>query len=127
MDSPVKILIVDDNELMRQIIRGSVEQPGDEVVECSDGEEVVSAYKSFRADWVLMDITMRKTNGLKATRTLKQYFPTAHVAIVTQHNEKEYRDEAKAAGAEQYLLKDDLSNIRRSLLHNGPFGVDNEI
>lgn len=127
MDSPVKILIVDDNELMRQIIRGSVEQPGDEVVECSDGEEVISAYKSFKADWVLMDINMRKTNGFKATRTLKQQFPSAHIAIVTQHNEKEYRDEAKAAGAEKYLLKDDLSNIRQSLLHNNSSGFDKEI
>lgn len=127
MDFPLKILIVDDNELMRQLIRGSVARPGDEIVECSDGEEVVSVYRLFKADWVLMDITMRKTNGLQATKMLKQQFPAAHVAIVTQHNEKEYRDEARAAGAEQYLLKDDLSNIRQSLLHNGSFGVDNEI
>ncbi|MCI0707641.1 MAG: response regulator transcription factor [Ignavibacteriae bacterium] len=122
----MKILIVDDNELMRQIIRGSVTQPGDEVVECSDGDEVLSAYQSFKADWVLMDISMRKTNGLKATKTLKQQFPNAHVAIVTQHNEREYRDEAKAAGAERYLLKDDLSSIRQSLLNNKSLGFDQE-
>jgi CheY-like chemotaxis protein len=126
MDSPLKILIVDDNQLMRQIIRGSVARPGDDIRECSDGDEVVSTYQTFQADWVLMDITMHGLDGLKATRLLKQQFPGAHIAIVTQHAGKEFRDEAKAAGAERYFLKDDLSTLRQTLVRNIPSGFDPE-
>lgn len=122
----MKILIVDDNQLMRQIIRGSVAQAGDEIRECSDGDEVVSAYHTFQADWVLMDITMHRVDGFKATRLLKKEFPDAHVAIVTQHAGKEFRDEARAAGAERYCLKDDLSALRQVLVRNSPPGHDSE-
>ena len=113
----MRLLIVDNDPVMREVIRGIVARPGDEVVECSDGDEVVSAFTRFNADWVLMDIQMERMNGLAATRSLKSKFPGAHVAILSQYIEEEYRDEARSAGAEQYLLKDNLSSVRESLLH----------
>lgn len=117
-ESYMKLMIVDNDDTMREVIRGIVTRPGDEVVECTDGDQVVSAFSAFQADWVLMDIQMAHISGLQATRLLKDSFPNVHVAILTQYRGQEFRDEAKLAGAEQYLLKDDLSSVRQSLLSN---------
>jgi DNA-binding NarL/FixJ family response regulator len=112
----MKILIVDDSPVMRQTIKSIVAQDGDETSECSDGKAVITAFKAFRPDWVLMDIKMDPVNGIQATRALKAAFPDAHVAIVTNYGDQEFRDEAKMAGAERYFLKDNLPAIRSELI-----------
>ncbi|HEX9613958.1 MAG TPA: response regulator transcription factor [Bacteroidota bacterium] len=112
----MKILIVDDNPLMRQAIKTIVAQPEDQTAECPDGKSVVSAFEAFKPDWVLMDVKMKPINGIQATRDLKAAFPNAHVAIVTNYGDQEFKDEAKAAGAEQFFLKDNLPAIRNHLL-----------
>ena len=111
----MKILIVDDNPLMRQAIRTIVAHPEDQIAECPDGKSVVSAFEAFKPDWVLMDVKMKPINGIQATRDLKAAFPNAHVAIVTNYGDQEFKDEAKAAGADQYFLKDNLPAIRNQL------------
>lgn len=111
----MKILIVDDSAVMRQTIKSIVAQPGDETAECPDGASVLTAFKAFKPDWVLMDVKMAPVSGLQATRELKAAFPNAHVAIVTNYGDQEFKDEAKAAGAEQYFLKDNLTSIRSQL------------
>lgn len=111
----MKILIVDDSTVMRQTIRSIVAAPADIVAECEDGSYVVSAYESFHPDWVLMDLKMTRTNGIEATRELKSAHPEAHVAIVTNYGDQEFRDEAKEAGADEYFLKDNLPAIRHRL------------
>ncbi len=119
-ESSMKLMIVDNDPDMRQVIRGIVARPEDEVVECTDGDEVVKAYDAFHADWVLMDIQMDRLDGLEATRALKGSFPDARVAILTQYRDIEYREEARSAGAEQYLLKDDLPAVRDALVSHSP-------
>ncbi|MEX1138278.1 MAG: response regulator transcription factor [Bacteroidota bacterium] len=111
----MKILIVDDSPLMRQAIKTIVAQPEDQTAECTDGKSVVSAFEAFKPDWVLMDVKMKPINGIQATRELKAVFPNAHVAIVTNYGDQEFRDVAKEAGAEMYFLKDNLPMIRRQL------------
>lgn len=120
----MKLLIVDDNPLMRQAIKTIVANPEDQTVECSDGMSVVSAFEAFKPDWVLMDVKMKPVNGIQATRDLKAAFPNAHVAIVTNYGDQEFKDEAKAAGAEKYFLKDNLPAIRNQLL-NSQFDIRN--
>jgi DNA-binding NarL/FixJ family response regulator len=112
----MKILIVDDSPVMRKTIKSIVAAPEDLTAECEDGSSVVSAYESFRPDWVLMDMKMSRTNGIEATRALKAIHPEAHVAIVTNYGDQEFRDEARAAGADQYFLKDNLPAIHRQLV-----------
>ncbi len=111
----MKILIVDDNPLMRQAIKSIVAGPGDLTAECPDGTSVVSVFSSFKPDWVLMDVKMKPINGIQATRELKAAFPAAHVAIVTNYGDQEFRDEAREAGADRYFLKDNLTSIRSQL------------
>lgn len=111
----MKILIVDDSPVMRMTIRSIVAAPADLVSECEDGSAVIPAYESFRPDWVLMDLRMSHTNGIEATRELKAAHPEAHVAILTNYGDQEFREEAQSAGAEQYFLKDNLPAIRQQL------------
>ena len=67
----MKILIVEDNLQMRQMIRALVVDLADAVTECVDGDEAVTAYETQQfsaADWVLMDLQMPRVGGLQATR-----------------------------------------------------------
>ncbi len=114
-ESSMKLMIVDNDPTMRQVIRGIVARPDDEVVECTDGDEVVKAFDSFHADWVLMDIQMNRLSGLQATRDLKAAYPEARVAILTNYGSAEFREEADAAGADLYLLKDNIPLVRDEL------------
>jgi DNA-binding NarL/FixJ family response regulator len=107
----MRILIADDNYLVRNLIRQFLNKTASEISECSDGSEVLSAYKSFKPDWVLMDIDMPVVNGFTATRILKNYSDAARVIILSQYDTPEYRLEAAAAGANGYVQKDNLLGL----------------
>lgn len=107
----MKLLIVEDNADMRRLLRSLVADLAEEITECSDGDEVVTAYEAAHlgaADRVLMDLHMPRVNGLDATRQLRAVFPEAHVIIVTQDDNAHARNAVLAAGASAYVLKDNL-------------------
>jgi CheY-like chemotaxis protein len=107
----MKVLIVDDNEQARQMIRHYLHKLSDEFRECADGAEAVSAYAEFLPDWVLMDWEMKQVNGLIATRNIIADFPDAKVLMVTNYDEKDLRQAATEAGARGFVLKDDLLSL----------------
>lgn len=109
--SRLKVLIVDDNEQARGMIRRCLSGRADEFCECSDGSEVLSAYADFLPDWVLMDWEMKEVNGLTATRNLLARYPAAKVLLVTNYDERDLRQAAMEAGAVAFVLKDDLRQI----------------
>ncbi len=111
----MKVLIVDDNEQARQMIRHYLHKLSDEFRECADGAEAVSAYAEFLPDWVLMDWEMKQVNGLVATRNIIADFPDAKVLMVTNYNEKDLRQSATEAGARGLVLKDDLLSLHSLL------------
>jgi CheY-like chemotaxis protein len=110
----MKVLIVDDNQAMRRLIRsilgGSVE-----VFECRDGALALASYGALRPDWVLMDIRMPQINGIEATRRILSDYPEAQVIIVTDYDDERLRNSAEAAGACGYLLKEDLLVLQQML------------
>ncbi len=106
-------MIVDDNALIRAMIRNAVATPADVVSEYEDGDAVVSAFRVMNPDYVLMDLQMLNVGGIEATRKLKQEFPYAKVIIVSNFREQEFRDEAKEAGAISYFTKDDLIQLKQ--------------
>ncbi len=108
----MKLLIVDDNPQMRQMIRNVVENPGDEIIELSDGSEALKTYAHNKPDWVLMDIKMKIVDGITATRILKNAYPDAHVAIVTQYTDKKFHDEAQSAKADAFVSKENLLELK---------------
>jgi CheY-like chemotaxis protein len=108
----MNLLIVEDNERMRWMIKAVVSDLADETFECSDGAEALPAYRLHRPDWVLMDIKMREMDGLEATRQIRASYPEANIVIVTDYDDEGLRDEALGAGARGYVLKENLPGVR---------------
>ena len=106
-------MIIEDNSEMRRLIRATMVRPGDEVYEVEDGADAVATYAAHRPDCVLMDIKMRRVDGISATRQVKQAFPEARIIVVSQYNDPELREAARQAGAAEYVLKDNLLSLRR--------------
>ena len=111
----MRILIVEDNPKIRRLLRVFLSDVAD-VCECSDGDEVISAYTDWQPAWVVMDVQMQRVNGIHATRLLKNAFPDSRVVMLSEHNDPEIRAAAIDAGACRYLLKDDLNALRFFLL-----------
>jgi len=109
----MKLLIVEDNEKMRCLIKCLLSDVTEAIYECTDGSEALNAYSEQRPDWVLMDIKMGKTDGIEATQQITAAFPDARVVIVTDYNDAELRQTARDAGACEYVLKEDLLSLRR--------------
>jgi len=109
------LLIVDDNQQMRRLIRSVVGDMAEAITECCDGSLALAAYAESLPDWVLMDIRMPQVDGITATRQLKSTYPQAHICIVTDYEDRELRDAARDAGAEGYVVKEDLRKLRQIL------------
>lgn len=109
------ILVVDDSPSMRSMIRRACVGPEDTFVEATNGEEAVAAFSTHQPDWAVIDIRMPVMDGLAATREILRQFPRARIVILTQRDEPVWREEARNAGAEEFLLKDDLTQLGRIL------------
>ena len=113
------MLIVEDNQRMRQLLRRLVNDLADEVIECSDACDALAAYAASQPDWVLMDVVMPGMDGITATRHIKAAFPKANVVIITDYGDAQLRAAARAAGACGYVLKEDLLALRAILSRHG--------
>ncbi len=107
----MKILIVDDNEQVRNLLRDYLPTSFDEIYECSDGGDAFLFFKQHQPDWVLMDWEMPKMNGITAIRQIIAEFPKANICMVTAFDDEEIRTEAFAAGASGFVLKDNLFEL----------------
>ena len=116
----MKLMIVEDNDQMRRLIRSFMAKIADQICECSDGAEAVTVYAAHRPDWVLMDVQMKEMDGITATRRIREISADAHIIIVTQYSDAEIRDAALEAGACGFVLKENLSELL--LLLGGKFG-----
>jgi DNA-binding NarL/FixJ family response regulator len=104
----IRLLIVDDQQLLRQGLRLLLEmEPGLLVAgEASNGQEALEAYSRLLPDVVLMDIRMPVMDGVDATRQLRQRWPASKIIILTTFDDDAYVFEGLRAGALGYLLKD---------------------
>ncbi len=123
----IRVLVVDDHAILRDGIRSLLESQEDILVvgEAGDGAEALEAISTLLPDIVLMDISMPNTNGLEATRLIKEQFPHVKVLILTQHDNREYIAPALGAGAIGYVLKRsgrrELLNAIRQVHEQGAF------
>ena len=111
----MRLLIVEDNAQMREMIKLFLRGLADEIAECGDGVQALVAYREFAPDWVVMDIGMDKMDGLEATRQIVVAFPLARIVILTQYDDPALRQAARKAGAQAYVTKSDLLPLRQLL------------
>ncbi|MEU3250238.1 response regulator transcription factor [Streptomyces sp. NPDC006997] len=108
MADPIKVLLVDDHQVVRRGLRTFLEVQDDiEVVgEAADGAEGVDLTERLHPDVVLMDIKMPGMDGVEALRKLRELNHTARVLIVTSFTEQRTVVPALRAGAAGYVYKD---------------------
>jgi DNA-binding NarL/FixJ family response regulator len=120
----IRLLLVDDQQIIRQGLRSLLEAKHDlEVVgEAENGQQALTQVETLYPDVVLMDIRMPVMDGVAATRLIHQQFSQTKVLVLTTFDDDEYVSQAMRLGARGYLLKDtcsdDLAAAIRAV-HNG--------
>lgn len=108
MPEPIRILIADDHEVVREGLRLILEAEDDFAVvgEAADGREAIELVRQHQPQVVLMDLRMPGMDGLTAIKQLRQQWPDLNIVILTTYNEDALMIEGLRSGARSYLLKD---------------------
>jgi adenylate cyclase len=117
MHKPPRILVVDDNEVNRDILVTRLEIHGYELLQAADGEEALAAAKKHLPDLILLDVMMPKIDGIEVTRRIKAdaSMPFIPIILVTAKADSKDVVEGLDAGADEYLTKpvDQISLVAR--------------
>jgi DNA-binding NarL/FixJ family response regulator len=108
VDSTTRVMLVDDQELVRSGLRRILRRrDGFEIaVECSDGDQVPAALAEHDVDVVVMDLRMKGVDGIEATRRLRDDTGAPPVLVLTTFDDDEMLSGALRAGAAGFILKD---------------------
>jgi len=108
----IKILIVDDHQIMREGLCSMIEQESGFTVvgDASNGREALELIEDTYPDVVIMDINMPDMNGTEATRRITKEYPNIRIVALSMHSDKYFVTEMLKAGAAGYLLKDCSKN-----------------
>lgn len=123
----LRIIIVEDHETVREGLKMILSAQSDiEVIaEVGDGRTAISCAQELLPDLVLMDISLPKLNGLKATEKLKECCPQVNVLALTRHKDEGYLQQILRAGASGYVLKQsppsELIHAIRSIASGGKY------
>jgi CheY-like chemotaxis protein len=121
-DSKRTILIVDDFDDTRLLLRTWLEKKGYRVVEAENGNEAVAKAESGGFDLIIMDVEMPELDGLSATRKIRQLtnYRTVPIVAVSAYGADQFRAEALAAGCDEYVSTpfepEELERLIRSLI-----------
>ena len=100
-----QVLIADDSEFMRNLLREILEENHEIVGEAENGVEAVEMYNEHEPDLVMMDIVMPIRDGIEATGEIKDGNSEANVIMCTSVGQEEKMKEAVKAGADGYITK----------------------
>ena len=100
-----EVLIVDDSEFMRNLLREILEENFEIAGEAENGVEAVELYKERNPNLVMMDIVMPIRDGIEATTTIKEIDGNARVIMCTSIGQEEKMKAAVRAGADGYITK----------------------
>lgn len=122
----MRILVVDDHELVRKGVRTLLRERSDFEVcgEGVDGRDAIEKARALNPDLVVMDISMPRLNGLEATREIHAILPHTDILVLSQHEAPEIMRQALNAGARGYVVKSSISSdlvsaidaVRRGML-----------
>lgn len=102
----IRVMLVDDHQILREGIRRGFEAAGDIVVaEAGDGEEAVLLAREHQPDVIVMDLSMPIMDGVTATAKIREEFPDMKVVVLTMHDDVARTRQALDAGAAGYLSK----------------------
>ncbi len=103
----IRIMIVDDHEVVRLGMRAAFEAEPDLAVvgEASNGSEALAKMAVLDPQLILMDVRMEKMNGIEACREIKSRYPDVHILMITSYTDDDAVISSILAGASGYLLK----------------------
>jgi DNA-binding NarL/FixJ family response regulator len=125
--NPLRVVLVDDQELVRAGVRKVLEGEPDMTVvgEASDGNEMMRLLRTVEADVVVLDLNMPGRDGFEALRDLHMADLAVRVLVLSLHDDPQYVGRAVREGAHGYLLKDcavqDLPVAVRAVMQGRPF------
>ena len=107
----MRLLIVDDHEVVRRGVRSLLLEHSDCDVcgEAVDGQDALEKARELKPDVIVMDVSMPRLNGLEATRQVRNMLPDCEVLILSQHENPEMARQALKAGARGYVVKGSIS------------------
>ena len=108
----IKIIIADDHVIMRQGLIQMLQADGHFTVigECGDGVSLINLVLTESPDVVLMDISMPEMSGLVAIDKILAQRPMTRILVLSMHNEREYMEAMRDAGAKGYLQKENSAD-----------------
>jgi DNA-binding NarL/FixJ family response regulator len=121
----IKILIVDDQTLMREGLKTilSLEEDMEVVGLAENGIAAIELSNKLMPDVILMDIRMPEMNGVESTKEIKRIYPNIKIIILTTFDDDEFIIEALSHGASAYFLKDLPSDSLISSIRDAHKGV----
>jgi PAS domain S-box-containing protein len=107
----VRVLIVDDHEVVRRGVRSLLATRSDFDIcgEAVDGRDAIEKAQLLNPDVITMDISMPNLNGLEATREIRRILPDTPILVMSQHDVPEMIRQALGAGATAYIVKSSIS------------------
>jgi DNA-binding NarL/FixJ family response regulator len=103
---PLRILLAEDHQMVRQGLRALLEREGFQVVgEAPDGHQAIKLAQDLRPDLAILDLAMPLLNGLDAAREIVKVSPSTKTILLTMHTEDQYVLEALRAKVRGYVLK----------------------
>lgn len=124
---PLRILIADDHEVVREGMRALIEhEPGWQVCgTATNGQEAVDTAKKLKPEVVVLDMTMPELDGLEALRQIKRALPNTEVVVFSAHHSEKVIEQLFDAGAKSYIQKSDagrhLVAAIKSVAEHKPF------
>jgi DNA-binding NarL/FixJ family response regulator len=105
-EMPIRVLLVDDHELVRKGIKALFNGSDWQICgEAANGKEAVEKAVKLNPDLILMDISMPVMNGIEATKQIRNLRPNAKIVMLTMHDSPQIAEQTKQAGADACLVK----------------------
>jgi len=117
------VMVVDDSEFMRRVLKNILEGGGHTVREAKNAEEALNLFKKFGADVITMDIVMPDTDGIETVKRLKEADPKVKIIMVSALGHQKTVMRALEAGAMDFIMKpftsDDVLESVNAVLQMG--------
>ncbi|HEY4763250.1 MAG TPA: response regulator transcription factor, partial [Candidatus Sulfotelmatobacter sp.] len=122
----LRIFLVDDNAMARDLIREALQQHSEWVVvgEAGDGRQALEKFSDHRPQLTVMDFLMPEMNGLEAARQLTERNPDALILRITTDPSSQLEEEAKRAGIKGLCAKDEMQSLASAIdtvIHGGTY------